>query len=229
MLRFNRFFVSFGIALFMVVAIVAVVRGSGEPPLRSDWETVLSCLELNDLVEARLDRPENVGLYQRAFGNEFTDFPAERVCRDDHRTDIQKVFGWAFEPVEWLIDEVGEPQAEQARLTGWGDGFSEAITLPQGVYSATTTWEWLGTPITSVYGNILFDIELIVIGDDSNLVTTVPLNPFYNSYDITETTGEDNVQFEITSPTAKVFIQVSRAITERQIWASWDVSFKRVS
>ncbi len=226
MSRFNRFFVSVGFALFAVFAVVAVVRGSGEPPLRSDWEEVLSCLELNDLVETRLDRPENVGLYQSVFGK----YLGEDACQNDHHVDVQKVFAWAFSPVKWFTGEVDGSQTEQAQLSGWGDGFSEAVTLPQGVYSAEATWEWIGTPITNVYGAVIFDMELVVIGDDSNSVVTIPLNS-RPSYDTTATTGESREQFEITSPSAKVFIGVDPlpSIREpRQVWATWNVVFKKV-
>ena len=56
---------------------------------REAWPT--SCVELNDIVEAHLANTGNVGIYQRAFGDQ-----AEHGCRTDHRADVQSVFAWAF-------------------------------------------------------------------------------------------------------------------------------------
>ena len=96
MSRFNRFFVSFGIALFMVAAIVAVVRGSGGP-IDTQWG--MSCVELNDLIENyRLDRSQNVGIYQAAHGAN-----AEIACQGDHRNDVAGLFHWAFVPIEEIL------------------------------------------------------------------------------------------------------------------------------
>ncbi len=53
------------------------------------WPT--TCVELNDIVERHLGNTENVGIYQRAFGDQ-----AEAGCRNDHRADVQDVFAWAF-------------------------------------------------------------------------------------------------------------------------------------
>ena len=53
------------------------------------WPT--DCVELNDIVEAHLGNEQNVEIYQRVFGAR-----AEAYCRNDHRADVQGVFGWAF-------------------------------------------------------------------------------------------------------------------------------------
>jgi len=54
----------------------------------AQWPT--TCVALNDIVEAHLGNEQNVGIYQRAFGDQ-----AEQACRSDHRDDVRRTFGWA--------------------------------------------------------------------------------------------------------------------------------------
>lgn len=49
-----------------------------------------TCVELNDIVEDQLGNDLNVGIYQRAFGEQ-----AEAACRQDHADDVRAVFAWA--------------------------------------------------------------------------------------------------------------------------------------
>ncbi len=49
-----------------------------------------TCVQLNDIVEGQLGNDQNVGIYQRAFGEQ-----AEAGCRQDHADDVREVFGWA--------------------------------------------------------------------------------------------------------------------------------------
>ena len=56
------------------------------------WPT--TCIDLNDIVENHLGNDNNVGIYQRAFGDQ-----AEAGCRGDHREDVRGVFAWAFDDV----------------------------------------------------------------------------------------------------------------------------------
>lgn len=58
-------------------------------PSPGDWP--VTCVALNDLVEPSLGRPENVGIYQRAYGDQ-----AEVACQTDHRSDVQAAFHWAL-------------------------------------------------------------------------------------------------------------------------------------
>ena len=60
----------------------------GEPP-PGGWPT--TCIGMNDTVEAHLNRPGNVGIYQRAFGG---GPDAEQACRRDHRDDTRAAFAW---------------------------------------------------------------------------------------------------------------------------------------
>ena len=115
------------------------------------WPT--DCVELNDIVEAHLGNDNNVGIYQRVFGEQ-----AEPACRNDHRADVRAVFAWAF-------DDYSPPQVASERFvsisTGsyhtcalrtdgsvacWGDDmygqmFGQA-TPPAGRFTAVSTgWE----------------------------------------------------------------------------------------
>ena len=65
-------------AAFMTVSTVA-----------AQWPT--TCVELNDQSEAALGNTQNVGIYQKVFGD-----AAEQACRNDHKGDVQGVFAWAI-------------------------------------------------------------------------------------------------------------------------------------
>ena len=55
----------------------------------AQWPT--TCVELNDIVEGHLGNDNNVGIYQRVFGDQ-----AEQACQNDHRDDVRSVFAWAI-------------------------------------------------------------------------------------------------------------------------------------
>ncbi len=71
------------------------------PLALAQWPT--TCVELNDIVEAHLGNTNNVGIYQRVFGDQ-----AEQACQNDHREDVLGVFAWA------LRGEHQTPQTEPA-------------------------------------------------------------------------------------------------------------------
>ena len=74
----------------------------------AQWPT--TCVELNDIVESHLGNDGNVGIYQKAFGDQ-----AEQACRNDHREDVQQTFDWA------LPDAIGStptPATESAQPSG---------------------------------------------------------------------------------------------------------------
>ncbi|MCY3895609.1 MAG: hypothetical protein OXG17_03955 [Chloroflexi bacterium] len=71
-----------GTGTVLAAPTAAVSSGSGGWP-----ET---CVELNDIVEGQLENEQNVGIYQRVFGN-----AAEAACRRDHADDVRSVFAWA--------------------------------------------------------------------------------------------------------------------------------------
>ncbi len=76
------------IIVAVVVALTAALVFA--TPVFAQWPT--TCVDLNDIVEAHLGRDNNVGIYQRVFGDQ-----AEAGCQGDHREDVRGVFAWAFD------------------------------------------------------------------------------------------------------------------------------------
>ena len=79
-------------ALF--IALLAAILLS--TPALAQWPT--TCVDLNDIVEKHLGNHNNVGIYQRVFGNQ-----AEQACQNDHRDDVRGVFAWAFPEGSGLV------------------------------------------------------------------------------------------------------------------------------
>jgi len=73
--------------------LAAVVAAVGAVPVLAQWPT--TCVELNDIVETHLGNDNNVGIYQRVFGDQ-----AEAACQNDHRDDVRGVFAWAFDEAD---------------------------------------------------------------------------------------------------------------------------------
>jgi len=74
----------------LMAAVVAVFAAAAfSTPVFAQWPT--TCVDLNDIVEQHLGRTNNVGIYQRVFGDQ-----AEAACQGDHREDVRGVFAWAF-------------------------------------------------------------------------------------------------------------------------------------
>ena len=65
----------------------------------AQWPT--TCVDLNDIVEAHLGNDNNVGIYQRVFGDQ-----AEAACQNDHRDDVRGVFAWAFDEADLATQTV---------------------------------------------------------------------------------------------------------------------------
>ena len=76
-------------ALLIAISIVLISIKSAA----AQWPT--TCVELNDTFEARLGNFENIGIYQRTFGDQ-----AEQACRNDHREDVLDSFAWALDEAE---------------------------------------------------------------------------------------------------------------------------------
>ena len=75
----------------LIAAAVAVAAAAAvSTPVFAQWPT--TCVDLNDIVENHLGRDNNVGIYQRVFGDQ-----AEAACQGDHRQDVRGVFAWAFD------------------------------------------------------------------------------------------------------------------------------------
>ena len=75
-------------AASLLVATVALVT-FGVSIAQAQWPT--TCVELNDLAEAAVGNHQNVGIYQRAYGDQ-----AEAQCQNDHRDDVRRTFAWAL-------------------------------------------------------------------------------------------------------------------------------------
>lgn len=72
----------------MLVAVAGVLVFAS--PVFGQWPT--TCVDLNDIVERHLGNDQNVGIYQRVFGD-----GAEQGCRTDHVDDVRRAFAWAFD------------------------------------------------------------------------------------------------------------------------------------
>lgn len=83
--RFKQIVVAFSTAALLTATTASAAL--------AQWPT--SCVELNDIVEAHLGNQNNVGIYQRVFGDQ-----AEQACQNDHRDDVRGVFAWAFADYE---------------------------------------------------------------------------------------------------------------------------------
>ncbi len=75
-------------AASLLVATIALVA-FGFSIAQAQWPT--TCVELNDLAEAAVGNHQNVGIYQRAYGDQ-----AEVQCQNDHRDDVRRTFAWAL-------------------------------------------------------------------------------------------------------------------------------------
>ena len=75
-------------AASLLMATIALVT-FGVSITHAQWPT--TCVELNDLAEAAVGAHQNVGIYQRAYGDQ-----AEAQCQNDHRDDVRRTFAWAL-------------------------------------------------------------------------------------------------------------------------------------
>ena len=75
-------------AASLLVAAIALVT-VGVSIAHAQWPT--TCVELNDLAEAAVGSHQNVGIYQRTYGDQ-----AEAQCQTDHRDDVRRTFAWAL-------------------------------------------------------------------------------------------------------------------------------------
>ena len=75
-------------AASLLMATIALVT-FGVSIAHAQWPT--TCVELNDLAEAAAGAHQNVGIYQRAYGDQ-----AEAQCQSDHRDDVRRTFAWAL-------------------------------------------------------------------------------------------------------------------------------------
>ena len=107
------------------------------PAVAAQWPT--TCLELNDQSEAALGNPQNVGIYQRAFGD-----GAEAACQRDHLDDVRRTFGWALRPLTTerpvaVFEHVTTMEVDIGGIPFFRGQWSyppieQTITLPAGTY-----------------------------------------------------------------------------------------------
>ena len=103
---------------------IAVSRASAAAP--GGWPT--TCLEVNDIVEAHLDRPGNVGIYQRAYGDQ-----AEAHCQNDHRADVQSAFAWALPAIASAPSSEPAPDGWPTACVGLNDIVEAHLNRPGNV------------------------------------------------------------------------------------------------
>lgn len=92
------------------------------PAALAQWPT--TCVELNDIVEAHLGNDENVGIYQRVFGDQ-----AEQACRRDHVSDVRRSFYWTIDtgPSWWMLG--GDSSSPSIAIVGSDRVPSSGATL----------------------------------------------------------------------------------------------------
>ena len=110
----------------------------------ASWPT--TCVELNDLAEAAAGNDQNVGIYQRTFGD-----GAEEACRRDHLDDVRAVFAWAIpeadtppepapatlETTEPASDPTQHPDYERVRQVALARGADEALAADVAAFVVT--------------------------------------------------------------------------------------------
>ncbi len=136
----------------LVLALLTALTVSISAVLAS-WPT--TCVELNDLAEAAAGNDQNVGIYQRVFGDQ-----AEAACRHDHWDDVRGTFAWA-------ISESKPPAPAPATSFYLDPGLQPAWNLAGQVFpsladfSNTTLWIQFGVlepHVFSVFSNSAYSI-----------------------------------------------------------------------
>lgn len=116
----------------LIAALAAVLLST---PALAQWPT--TCVALNDIVENHLGNHNNVGIYQRVFGDQ-----AEQACQNDHRDDVRGVFAWAFPEGGGLVVPLPatsptSPSVTPAELDAQIAGFLQAGTAHLNAASAS--------------------------------------------------------------------------------------------
>ena len=130
------------IVLALLMLVVSIT------PVAAQWP--ITCVELNDIVEAHLENNTNVGIYQRVFGDQ-----AEHACQADHRSDVRQTFAWAVVDEVTVVEEVVvDPlipegylvvpeitsPVREVRFSRQGRDSGQAINIGIGVWDIETTW-----------------------------------------------------------------------------------------
>lgn len=121
--------------IFRALIIAALTAILLSTPALAQWPT--TCVDLNDIVEKHLGNHNNVGIYQRVFGDQ-----AEQACQNDHRDDVRGVFAWAFPEGGGLVvpapaTSATSPSLTPAELDARIAGFIQAGTAHLNAASAS--------------------------------------------------------------------------------------------
>ena len=79
------------LAAITVLALAALLLAS--TPTFAQWPT--TCVEFNDIVESVYGNYDNLGLYQKTYGDQ-----AEQACRAEHRAGVRQAFRWLIDDFE---------------------------------------------------------------------------------------------------------------------------------
>ena len=112
-------------ALLISVSAVATPLATADP-IPGGWPA--TCVALNDLVEASLGNSENVGIYQRVYGEQ-----AEDACQNDHRADVQASFAWVLGSTSDPISVESSPGAWPETCIALNDLVEAALGHPENV------------------------------------------------------------------------------------------------
>ena len=113
------------LSIGLVAALLVVTTASVMGYINGGWPE--TCLEMNDMVEASPQGSGAIGIYQQAFGSD-----AEKACRSDHREDVRRSFGWAFDIIDSEVYESCEA-AESANAKFIQGDVGSGIGFPQSV------------------------------------------------------------------------------------------------
>lgn len=79
------------LAAITVLALTALLLASNSAFAK--WPT--TCVELNDIIESIYGNYDNLGLYQKTYGDQ-----AEQACRAEHREGVRQAFRWLIDDFE---------------------------------------------------------------------------------------------------------------------------------
>ena len=124
--RLRLIFAAFASALLTAVTVMGA---------SAQWPA--TCVELNDLAEARSGNDHNVGIYQRVFGDQ-----AEAACQREHRGNLRLLLGGRPYEQPYKADPAGYTQAFVERAIGRYNTEGRQATLDYYNSSASVDGSW---------------------------------------------------------------------------------------
>ena len=165
------------VAIVIATTLAALAVGSVSAYFDGGWPE--TCVEMNDMVETHLGNSGNVGIYQKVFGDQ-----AEKACQNDHRSDVQGAFGWAFgivsQPSDWLLKQGQDPLTGipwiQAQLNRVLEVRIDGEVVRRGPVMVVYYDESLGfgviiTSETTIFGGADYRIKVEYRFDSNEVVT----------------------------------------------------------